>query len=184
MLPTLALLATVLAPCAHAPWAALLQRHAARYPAWELADAYKLLHQAALGSEHAIADADASRAWLIRELATFGPGPQEPLVDTLGGFARVHLRPFVAARGDPARLLAAFIATAHTPTDTATLGCALEALRGEVSRGRLAWPRAEVAAWVAAQQRAGYPAVHHSARFATTYAPAYRVVRLDLVAGI
>ncbi|MDW8226743.1 MAG: hypothetical protein RMJ60_02985 [Anaerolineales bacterium] len=48
----------------------VLLSHFARYPAMGLADLYKLIHQAALGSEHAIRNPEAARRWLNEELAS------------------------------------------------------------------------------------------------------------------
>ena len=45
----------------------LLGQHLQRYPHMELADIYKLLHQSALGPEHAVADPPAARARLKAE---------------------------------------------------------------------------------------------------------------------
>ena len=52
--------------CDTDPWTALVRSHLARYPAMQPADAYKLLHQATLGSEHAMP----SRT--IEQIATCG----------------------------------------------------------------------------------------------------------------
>ena len=78
------------------PMNKILQDHLARYPKMQARDVYKLLHQAAMGSEHAVTDIASARAWLERELAEIGPGPAEPLVDPIspdGQIARIHLRP-------------------------------------------------------------------------------------------
>ena len=61
----------------------ILASHFARYPAMQLTDLYKLIHQAALGSEHAICAEASAREWLTRELAEMGVGPAEPLPDLL-----------------------------------------------------------------------------------------------------
>jgi hypothetical protein len=65
---------------------------------------YKLLHQAAMGSEHAAPEEALARAWLDRELSQMGPGPAEGVVDPIspdGEVVRVHLRPFVGRRSRP-----------------------------------------------------------------------------------
>ena len=68
------------APCDTALWTALLRAHLARYPAMQPADAYKLLHQATLGSEHAMPSRAMAEDWLTRELSTLPAGPAEPLL--------------------------------------------------------------------------------------------------------
>src|SRR4029077_17449883 len=77
-------------------------------PLMQLPDAYKLLHQATMGSEHAMKGREAAAAWMAEELKDLKPGPVEPLVDTLGSpgrFARIHLRPYLAAGGSPDTLV-------------------------------------------------------------------------------
>lgn len=173
------------APCAlDSAWAALMRAHLARYPAMQPADAYKLLHQATLGSEHAIRSREMAEQWLAREIATLPAGPAEPMVDTLGTggrFARVHLRPFLAAGGSPDALLNAFVLTAATATrDTAQLGCALEVVRRLVAERETTWAADSVDRLFREAAAAGYPAMHHSDAFEAGYRPAYRVVSVTL----
>jgi hypothetical protein len=170
--------------CEPAVWRPLLADHAERYPGWQLPDAYKLLHHATLGSEHAIANPDAPRLWLTRELAALGDGPDEPLADTLGAFVRIHLRPFVMRGGDTEALLDAFIRTANTPTDTTDLACALRALDAMAAEGALPWQVTAVRTYISARRAEGFPAVHHSEAFRAAYAPAYRVVGRGMVGGL
>src|SRR5262245_16198317 len=76
----------------------LLGAHLARYPRMQLEDIYKLLHQAAMGPEHAVEDVAAARARLHTEAQQLGSGPADPLVDPIspdGRLARVHLRTFL-----------------------------------------------------------------------------------------
>lgn len=165
-------------------WVALVRAHRARYAAMQPQDAYKLLHQATLGSEHAIASREMAAQWLTRELATLPAGPVEPLVDTLGagGFARIHLRPFLAQGGAPDSLLSAFVLTASTATrDTAQLSCALAAVRRMVMNHETTWAADSVNQLFATAAAAGYPAMHHSDIFEATYHPAYRVVSVSLI---
>ena len=157
--------------------------HRARYHALDIPDALKLLQQATTGSEHAVTDDASAHAWTAREWSTMGSGPDEPIVDTLGStgqYARVHLRPWRDAGGEPSPLTTAFIATAnHAPPDTALLACAINAVTPVVPWDTVQW-RTEAESW----RRAGYPAMHHSAGYEAAHRPAYRVVRLEEVARI
>ena len=93
----------------------LLRRHLARYPEMQLPDFYKLVHQASMGSEHAVTDERRARSCLEQELARIGEGPEEPMLDPIrpdGAVLRVHLRPYLASGADPDRLLEAFVRTA------------------------------------------------------------------------
>jgi len=167
-------------PCEASAFRAILASHAARYPALQMQDYYKLVYQAAFGSEHAVTDADQARLWLEREVEGLGAGPEEPLVDPISGdgqIARVHLRPYVASGADIDLLLDAFIRTAkefrgtgerlrrhwsylERMAEEGALGVALEGLR----------------AYFGEMETKGFPAVHHSEEYARSYRPAYRVV--------
>ncbi|MEW6406349.1 MAG: hypothetical protein AB1649_31585, partial [Chloroflexota bacterium] len=94
----------------------VLRAHFERYPSMQIQDVYKLIHQAAMGSEHALSNVEGARAWMEGELAEMGAGPDEPVIDPIsedGQIVRVHLRPFVAQDGDPEILLGAFVRTAN-----------------------------------------------------------------------
>lgn len=168
-------------------WERLIRAHLHRYPLMEPADLYKLLHQAALGSEHAVRDTSSARDWMENELVTMGPGPAEPLVDSLradGSMVRIHLRPFTAAGGDPEALLMAFIGTAARPGDSEDLRRAGE-VAVQLARARaLPWPDSTLTALFAGLAAKGYPAVHHSEVFVEHYRPAYRVVAGELLRGV
>ncbi len=185
--PRSAAAATVRQPCAtSAVWSALLRQHVARYPRMDVQDAYKLLQHATMGSEHAVSDRAAADRWMteeLRALAVAGSDtPREPLVDTLNGvFARVHLRPYIAARGEPARLVDAFVATANAPGDSATFRCARETLQELAARNAVPWSATAVRSFLDAQRAAGLPAVHHSDVYSREYQPAYRVVNLRML---
>lgn len=165
------------------PWRALLESHRARYHAMEIPDAFKLLQQATMGSEHAAPDSADATAWMEREWSGLGDGPEEPLIDTLGRhgrYARVHLRAYREAGGDPARLTAAFVATANAATgDTTQLGCALDAVAPVVPWDTAHW-RAEATTW----RRAGFPAMHHSPGYEAAHHPAYRVIVVERSASL
>lgn len=159
--------------------------HMARYPLMQLADVYKLAHQACFGSAHLVTDAQAARRRLLDEIAALGRGPAEPLVDPLsadGRILRVHLRPYVAAGYDPAWLGEAFVRTANTHRGTlaqfeATWSLALTL----AEQGELPFAVADMTAYGARLAGEGYPAVHHSAAYEAQYAPAYRIVARELL---
>ena len=158
----------------------ILIDHARRYPRWALEDLYKLAHQAAMGSEHAVTDEAHARAWLVREFADLGSGPDEPLLDPIsadGLIVRVHLRPFARLALDPELLLAVFVRTAREFRGSTE---SIEESFSEAARlardGLLAFGVADVRSFVARMRAVGFPAVRHSAIFQAEYRPAYRVV--------
>jgi len=149
----------------------ILKSHLARYPEMQIQDVYKLIHQAALGSEHAVTNPKAARAWLKQELAEMGEANAEPMIDPIsadGQIVRVHLRPFIAHGGDPEVLLTAFVRTANEfHGDEQTLKNYWDIATGFFSP-------AAMDDFI--QSMKGYPAVHHSPIYTQRYRPAYRVI--------
>lgn len=159
----------------------ILRSHISRYPGMQLQDVYKLLHQAALGSEHAVLDAQAARNWLARETTEMGAGPAEALIDPISpgdDIVRVHLRSFIASGGDLEHLLAAFIQTANEWRGEIQQLEAYWAAAGRLaSQSQIPFTPAELDAFIAPLKEQGYPAVHHSPEYVRNHRPAYRVVK-------
>lgn len=161
----------------------LLSAHLARYPAMQLDDIYKLLHQAALGPGHAVDNPAAARKRLDQELAALGEAPAEPLRDIIspdGRLGRVHLRSYLAAGGTPDALHRAFVETANSylasPDKLAKFcGC----LGDLAVAGGIPFARDQVVAYFDRITQASYPVVHHSRMYTDAYKPAYRVVAID-----
>jgi hypothetical protein len=158
----------------------LIARQLDRFPAMEPQDVYKLLYQATLGSRHAGLDSAMAAGWLDRELREMGPGPDEAAIDTIsadGRMVRVNLRPYLAAGGDRAALLRAFVRTAREfRGSSADLRRQLGYVERMASAGELQLPAGALRRYFARMQAAGYPAVDHSAAYLAVYRPAYRVV--------
>lgn len=158
----------------------ILADHFRRYPRLQIVDLYKLLHQASMGSEHAVSDQAGVRAWLERELATMGPGPEDPLIEPIspgGEVVRVHLRPYMEAGHDPQLLLAAFLRTAQEfRGSTARLQSYWAVAEEMAAAGRVPLPPERLAEFLPPIAHQGFPAVHHSTVYAKLYRPAYRVV--------
>jgi len=163
----------------------LLSAHLARYPAMQLADIYKLLHQAALGPGHAVDNPAAARKRLDEELAALGDASDELLQDVIspdGRLARIHLRPYLAAGKTPDALHRAFVETANTyPASPDKLARFCDCLGDLAEAGGIPFAREEVLAYFEKIARDGYPVVHHSAAFRSAYHPAYRVIAVDLL---
>jgi len=166
-------------------WKALIGEHVERYDAMQIADLYKLLHQATTGSEHAVSNIAVARQWLDRELEDLSDGPDEPLVDRLGRdgrIVRIHLRPFMAEGGEPEQLLEAFVTTAAESYGGRTaLECALATARELAHRDKLPWDAASIDGYLDSRAAEDYPAVHHSPPYVERYQPAYRIIASDLV---
>jgi len=152
-------------------FAPILKSHLARYPEMQIQAIYKLIHQAALGSEHAVTDRHAAGVWLEREIMQLGDEDAEPAIDPIsadGQIVRVHLRPFLAENGDPEALLTAFVRTANEfHGDEQTLKNYWDIAMGF-------FPPAAMDDFI--QSMKGYPAMHHSEIYTQRYRPAYRVI--------
>ncbi|MCG2783849.1 MAG: hypothetical protein L6461_01965 [Anaerolineae bacterium] len=167
------------------PVESTLLAHFTRYPAMQLADVYKLIHQAAMGSEHAIRDEQSARSWMTRELAEMGEGPVEPLLDLLSdetGIIRVHLRPYIASGGDPVQLLGAFISTANQHKGQIGLFETYWQAAVSLAEGaQIPFSSDEMRSFIVPLAAQGFPAVHHSSEYQKLYRPAYRVVQSGLL---
>lgn len=165
----------------------VLRTHLARYPAMELADLYKLVHQAAMGNEHRIDDTAAVRRRLEQEVAALEPWTGEPRTEPLrdplspdGALVRVNLRPFRADGGSPDALTTAFVRTAERwPGSVERLVEHWVAARSMARSGELPFDLEEMSRFLAAREVEGFPAVHHSPAYESAYRPAYRVVAVE-----
>jgi len=202
----LALTLLLTAPAPPESWLAPLAAHLDAHPQARAADVYKFVHQGVFGPAHAVSSAIAARAWLDDEIAAIESRPSaetprapiaqpapalatgaqpEPLIEFLADqprLIRVNLRPFLAAHGDRARLIDAFVASAaRVAGDPAVMRSRLDAavaLLGSRNQREFAQDLRELAIKMA---DAGYPAIHHSERYVAAYHPAYRVVLAALL---
>jgi hypothetical protein len=157
-----------------------------REPETRIEDAYKWLFQATRGGEHMVQDDTGPRRWLEREWAGLGPAAREPAstaLDPAGRLVRLHLRPYKQAGGDPAMLLAMFVASARGfESDPARFRTAWRALGDRLAQGRIGHlNRAEWERLDRSERRFGYGAVHHSIAYTRAYRPAYRIVRREML---
>jgi hypothetical protein len=169
--------------CDQAGWERVIAAHVDRYPLLGVEDAYKLLHQGVFGTGHAAPTLAAARLLLEHELRALDPGKgaSEPVAEAISpaGMVRVHLRPYLAAGGDPEPLLVAFVETAGLVAGGADeLRCAAEVVERTVGDR---WPMGVWRAFMDRMVEAGLPATHHSEAFVSAYGPAYRVVSADLL---
>jgi hypothetical protein len=166
----------------------LLSHHLKRYPSMQLDDIYKLLHQAALGSGHAVQDEQVARRRLSEESRALGAGPDEPVADVIspdGRLARIHLRGYLDAGHDLEALADAFIQTARSyrgsPEKLSKFcGC----LGDLASTGAIPFAHAQVTGYFENIERVGYPVVRHSQAYHEAYRPAYRVVALEFLPAV
>ena len=166
----------------------LLGQHLQRYPHMELADIYKLLHQAAMGPEHAVDDPAAARARLKAEAASLGEGPDDPIADPIspdGKLARIHLRPYLDAGHGLDMLVDAFIQTAQTyPGAPDKLVKFCGCLGDLAGAGGIPFPTGRSGALLPVHREPGLPRRASLDAYRDAYRPAYRVVALDLLPAL
>ena len=158
----------------------ILLDHQRRYPRWNEEDLYKLLHQSAMGNQHAISDELAVRHWMERELAGMGQGPKEPMIDPIspdGQVLRVHLRPMLAAGLSADDLLRAFLDTPQRfQGSMAVLKGTMQTALDLAEADEFGFSVKHLKIYFDDMSASGLPAVHHSQLFIDSYHPAYRVV--------
>lgn len=168
---------------------AVLGEHALRYPSWCVADAYKLIYQACMGPKHAATDAEAVRRRLAAEWETVTADSGRPLIEDIGIHAplwRLNLAPAkasgVAFEEISERFLGCMCRFSPRPNLLVPLW---EIARGRIANGSLPVTDHDALARIDRSIReGGFPSVHHSARFRSTYAPAYCLVcDVDGIAG-
>ena len=163
----------------------LLSAHFERYPAMQLDDVYKLLHQAALGPGHAVDNPAAAGKRLDQEIQALGGGSIEPPQDIIspdGRLGRIHLRTYVTGGGNVHALHRAFVETANTyPASPDKLAKFCGCLGDLAAAGGIPFTQKDVVAYFEKIAQDGYPAIHHSEAFRNAYQPAYRVVAVDLL---
>lgn len=147
--------------------AALLERHALRYPAMEARDAVKLLYQSDMGPGHMAPDAQTCLARLEQECAQIQTDPHAPLFERIGGgMARLNLRASRAlSLGTVSGMFRHTANVVHG--DRQSLMQSLDALEAL---------RPDAAEFLRDYRAQGCPAVSHSPRYRELYRPAYRVV--------
>ncbi len=166
-------------------WLELIRKHIHSHPEAEAVDLYKFLHQGVLGPGHMIANRESATGFLYKELADLplsvpaGEGWEGLFeeLDPRGDVLRVHLRPFLAAGGDPDSLAEAFVrsASAFDPkTGQDRLVQLWKRLIPELTG--LLPDRANLESLDTELREAGYPMIRHSEAYRRAYSPAYRVV--------
>lgn len=154
--------------------------HYSRYPDMGIEDLYKLTHQAAMGSEHAVSDIKRARQWLSDELKKMPLTSAEPMIDVIApdqSIARVHLRPYIQSGGDPEILLGAFIRTANEyHGSTNALSTYWKDIQALAQLGEIPFSLNNLKSFIDRMKAEKYPAIHHSAHYVLAYHPNYRVV--------
>jgi len=155
------------------------------HPEMEVQDLYKFIHQASFGSEHAVKDTSAVRAWMENELKTMDMDIKDELITILSpdsAIIRVNLRPYIKKSYSPEKLLEAFIKTANTYKGSKdTFMLYRKKARELAAEGMFNFSAEQMDKFFNELLAKGLPAVHHSEIYERLYKPAYRVVERKYV---
>jgi hypothetical protein len=158
------------------------------HPQMTSQDLYKFLHQAAMGSEHAVKDSSMATNWMRDEITGLDMTIENNFIDTLsenGNIIRVNLRPFIKQGHSPDKLVKAFIATANNfEGNKETLKDYLSTARKMIKRKKLNLDLAEFNNLTKEMESKGFPAVHHSKEYEAAYKPAYRVISSEYLPAL
>ena len=156
-----------------------------KYPKMEIQDLYKLLHQASMGSEHAVRNEEAVKNWMKNEIAGLKWEQSDKLIDTIsadGKILRINLRPYIKERYSTNKLVEVFIKTANNFKGSyseleESLEIALELSRTKI----LPFDHKEMMVFFNEMKEKKYPAVHHTKVYSEDYFPAYRVIAAEYI---
>ena len=157
----------------------ILREHAGRYPLMQPTDAVKLVYQNEFGGGHLIKDEASCLQYLRRDFASVAQTADVPLYEPIGnGLCRVNLASLDAQ--DLEELGRHFVrsAAAHRGT-LERFRAKLFVLEELVGCDVFSFDSTELAAYLAAYEKLGWPAVSHS----EAYHPAYRVVKIEVPDG-
>ena len=146
----------------------------ARYPASQLQDLRKALHQSAFGCGHLVSDVSDAVDRIRSEAENAPRGGAAERLD--GPWYRVPLG--ILADGlTPETLAAAFARSANMPCEGAdALDERLSVLLALIRAGRLPFSAEKAFAEIKAWRADGFPACRHSNAYRNAYRPAYRVL--------
>ena len=150
--------------------------HFNAYPHLQAEDIFKYLFQSAFGCEHLVSNEEAALAYIKREYEAVSKTAL-PCIEPLDGeYSRVHLS-CLNAGPSPEVLAKVFCLSAKKEEDgRAALEQKIEIAKELVANGALPLDSDEFTQKLATWKDLGYPALHHSNSFRTTYKPAYRVI--------
>lgn len=161
---------------------AVLSAHFNSYPLMTPQDAVKLLYQSEFGCGHFAPSPERARQMLERECEGLEGDENHIRIEPIGGgFSRVHLEPLVGNKPALDALANAFVRSAEQPCGSMEgFGIRLNALKSMAQSAEAPFSAQELEEFLAAYEKLGCPAVHHSEAYRKSYHPAYRVVKTEL----
>jgi hypothetical protein len=164
----------------------LLRQHLAWYPQMQLEDAYKLIYQAVLGSEHLVFSVEEFSRYLELEYQNLQPDPHQQLFEPLrldGSLFRLNLRSYKSRQLGLSRLIHPLLLTPKLVSGSqAELISTWQAFSQLCQQGYLAdFNPGAVGQFTQLLEQQDYSTLHHSAIYRRLYQPAYRLIAASLI---
>ena len=159
----------------------LLLKHYKKYPKLQIADVFKFLYQSSFGSEHLVASEPFALEYIRRELEEVDTDMGWEIDPLDGKYSRIHLSS-LGGKLTPEALTSYFCLSAKVEPDGARLlSEKLEIARELIEGCEIPLSLAEFDELHASWREAGYPAIHHSEIFRSSYSPHYRVIANEYI---
>lgn len=170
-------------------WVNVFHQHLDWYPLMQLRDAYKLLYQASMGSEHMVPTQQEFTRRLALEVEHLLPDPHQRLLEPVRddqSLFRLNLRAYKSHRLDLGLLVPWLLETAKLAGGTKSeLLQAWTAFILLCERGELvAFQVTEVHKFARWLEREDFPTVHHSEIYCREYQPAYRLISAEFISNL
>ena len=150
--------------------------HYQKYNSIMLEDIFKYIFQSSFGCEHMISSLEFAINYIKREMATADINGDTLTEELDGEYSRVYLS-WLKRGLTPETLGKLFVLSAKTESDgNAALEKKLQIARELVAEGVIPISLSEFDKAHEEWRSLNYPAIHHSERFRSEYAPAYRVI--------
>lgn len=155
-----------------------------RHPSMRPQDLAKLCYQAARGAEHLLMDPHRAHLYLEKEMDGTEPCADMALYEIISpSVARVNLGAWKARGLSADALFSLFAATASVRAEGEDLlPVYLEEVTAYLASGEYGVSAEEWNGFLTEYRAAGMPAVHHSEEYRIAEKPAYRIVRVELLA--
>jgi hypothetical protein len=161
-----------------------LAEQLSRHPSMRPRDLAKLCYQAARGAEHLLTEPDRARLYLEKEMEITEPCADMDLYEVISPWvARVNLAAWKSRGFSTEALFSLFLATASVrAAGEDLLPAYLEEVTAYLASGEYGVSAEEWNVFLTEYRAAGMPAVHHSEEYRLAEKPAYRIVRVELLA--
>lgn len=164
----------------------LLVSHANRYPLMRIQDAYKILYQGAMGSEHNINSFEEFENDLSEEWEAVEKNAEIPLWENIrpdGQIVRVYLNPYKARDGRLSHLITlCYWSSTLIKANQDNLKTSWETLLKTCREKKWnKFPQSDIEEFDLWLKKYDYPPVHHTEQYRKAYNPSYRLLAREFL---